>query len=104
MNQYKLTIRFALIVMVLNLLISRFWYRINTEEIVEAFSRPGLDYLEFPAQRYFMNFGPWQSHEMYYLFMALLLVSLFFLRLLLSRDGVLNKYNPLRAGRVDGTD
>jgi hypothetical protein len=96
MNKHNPTLSFALIVMFLNLLISRFWYRINTEDIVEAFSKPGLDYLQFPAQRYFMNFGPWQSHEMYYLFMALLIACFFFLRLLMLKDGVPKRYNALR--------
>ena len=41
------------------------WLPINTPDIGLAFDKPVPTYLEFPAQRYFMFFGPWQSHQVY---------------------------------------
>lgn len=47
------------------LVTSFFWLHINIVGIQEAFERPIPTYIEFPAQRYYMFFGPWQSHYVY---------------------------------------
>ncbi len=44
------------------------------QEALESLSMD--NYLQFPAQRYFMFMGPWQSHRVYLAGMALLLVCL----------------------------
>ncbi len=42
------------------------WWPINVSGIAEAFQTYEVDvYMQFPAQRYFMFQGPWQSHEVY---------------------------------------
>ena len=61
---------------VFSLALSRFWF---------PFNAPGMEkemiigdnisnFLEFPAQRYFMSSGHWQSHDMYYLFMTITII------------------------------
>lgn len=47
------------------LLTSFFWFNINTPDIAEAFNKSYSTYTQFPAQRYYMFFGPWQSHIVY---------------------------------------
>ena len=48
------------------LMVSFCWWPINVDGIAEAFQTYEVDvYMEFPAQRYFMFQGPWQSHEVY---------------------------------------
>lgn len=50
---------------------SRFWYRINVPGIAKAFEWENHEqYVDFPAQRYFMSMGHWQSHEMYAVWMV----------------------------------
>lgn len=55
-----------IVVIVFSLATSFFWFPINTPDIVAAFDRPYYTYIEYPAQRYYMFFGPWQSHMVYY--------------------------------------
>jgi hypothetical protein len=47
-----------------SLVVSRVWFSINQGVIEDA------PVLEFPAQFYFMNFGPWMSNRSYWVFMA----------------------------------
>jgi hypothetical protein len=60
----------------LQLIISKFWYPFNAPGIEESFDK--RDFLNFPAQRYYMNQGPWQSFDMYLLFGAIFLLVLVF--------------------------
>lgn len=47
------------------LLTSFFWFNINTPDINDAFEQPIATYVNFPAQRFFMFHGLWQSHSVY---------------------------------------
>ena len=61
----------------LQLALSCFWLQINTDGIAQAFADDSIaGSMNFPAQRYFMFFGPWQSHQMYLLFLTVELVIL----------------------------
>jgi hypothetical protein len=61
----------------INLLLSKAWYNINVPGIAEAFENKDVSvYLQFPAQRYFQHFGPWQSPQMYLLYGTLFLLGL----------------------------
>ena len=54
---------------------SRFWFHINVPNMDKYLSWDNYwHYTEFPAQRYFMSQGHWQSHDMYYVLTALTLV------------------------------
>lgn len=47
--------------------LSFFWFNINVQGIQEAFEVCTTEeYMKFPAQRYYMFQGPWQSHEVYF--------------------------------------
>ncbi len=56
-----------LIIFIFNLILSKFWYIINTTEFYGRFT-------EFPWQNYFMNHGPWMSSEMYFLYLSLFIL------------------------------
>lgn len=54
---------------------SRFWYRINVPNMKYYFDWENYEhYLDFPAQRYFMSQGHWQSHEMYAVWMVVTII------------------------------
>ena len=60
----------------LSLVLSRFWFIINTPDIGEAFlHEENRNYINFPAQRYFMNMAHWQDHWVYWLFGILMVLS-----------------------------
>ncbi len=66
-NRMKLRHSVVLAVVIIQLIVSFFWFHINVPGINEAFETMSFDvYMEFPAQRYYMFQGPWQSHEVYY--------------------------------------
>ena len=79
-KRYDLVQKDIYIILAGNLLLSKFWYSINVPGILEAFESPDTaTYMQFPAQRYFQHFGPWQNPYMYLLYgllfcLALLLV------------------------------
>lgn len=57
---------------VFSLFQARWWFPINVADMEKYLSWDNYwHYMEFPAQRYFLNFGHWQSHEMYCVFIAL---------------------------------
>lgn len=67
---------FAYAVAVGSLLLSRFYYTINVEGIQQAFESMDMSvYKTFPAQRYFMNLGPWQSGATYLIASAIALLT-----------------------------
>lgn len=46
---------------------SRFWFKINVPNMEKYLGYENFEnYTRFPAQRYFLSQGHWQSHEMYY--------------------------------------
>ena len=57
------------------LAISRFWYHINVPGIEKAFEWENYEhYVDFPAQRYFMSQGHWQSHALYAVWIAITII------------------------------
>lgn len=63
---------------VCSLFMSAFWLTINADGMQQALSSYSMDqYLRFPAQRYFMFYGPWQSHQVYVVGLFALFVVLF---------------------------
>ena len=58
-----------------SLIHSRFWYPINVPNMEYYFSWENYEhFVDFPAQRYYMNFGHWQSHEMYAVWMVVTII------------------------------
>jgi len=71
-NKFEIKKWVAYTYCIASLILSRFWFQINTNGIEQAFLNPGEEgYISFPAQRYFMNFAHWQSHEIYLLFLII---------------------------------
>ena len=69
-----------ILIMILQLVSSAFFYTINTAGITEAFATYDIDtYLQMPSQRYYMFQGPWQSHDIYLQFLWIEAVLLFML-------------------------
>ena len=58
-----------------SIIISRFWFTINTPDIEQEFIAE--NFLEFPAQRYFMNSGSWQNWTTYSIFMTTTVICAF---------------------------
>ncbi|QHT69353.1 hypothetical protein GXP67_23285 [Rhodocytophaga rosea] len=58
LEKYTFPRLFLIAIVIFSLLVSKFWYRINTETF-------GGDFLDFPYQQYFMSQGPWMSDTMY---------------------------------------
>ena len=76
-KRYHLIQKDIYIILGINLLLSKFWYSINVPGILEAFETYDTAvYLQFPAQRYFQHFGPWQNPWMYLLYGVLFILSL----------------------------
>jgi hypothetical protein len=71
-----ITIKFAVVFLLLSLFFSRFWFKINVKGIETAFAFVNNDnYSRFPAQRYFMSQGPWMSYSIYLIFLGIFFVS-----------------------------
>lgn len=88
----KISLNFSIVFSFLSLALSRFWYKINVPGIEKAFIDPFENrigsYQDFPAQRYFMAQGPWMSHEMYYIFLGIFVISLSVFILYFKHDRV----------------
>ena len=55
--------------------LSRFWYHINVPNMEKYLAWDMSDeYISFPAQRFFMSQGHWQSHEMYAVWMTITII------------------------------
>jgi len=67
----------------LQLALSHFYYPINVSGIEKAFENG--DFFTFPAQRYFMNFGPWMNTESYLFWLATSILAAFFTIAILKR-------------------
>jgi len=66
-KQFKVTWCFTYTMVVMSLVLSKFWFQINVPSMNVG------TFLEFPQQRYFLNFGPWMSNEMYYVHLVAVL-------------------------------
>ena len=65
----------APVYMVASIILSHVWFPINVEGMEDAFEEETFANLSsFPAQRWFMCSGHWQSHEMYALFMTITII------------------------------
>lgn len=71
--------------LVVQLLVSKFWYPINTPEIYTARRTFETDLLEFPWQNWFMNSGYLVSETMYYVHFAIFVFVLAYFYLLKRR-------------------
>lgn len=82
-NERKLLSNFKIyLVFFVSLILSRFYINLNHTPNMWKLMEDPNEFLKFPVQRYFMNFGPWISYEMYYLqaiIFVLILVIAFFL-------------------------
>lgn len=73
------------------LVLSRFWYRINVPNMDKYLSWDNYwHYTDFPAQRYFMSQGHWQSHEMYAVWMVVTIVVVVILYMGIYKKNALN--------------
>ncbi|MCL1943293.1 MAG: hypothetical protein FWF54_07095 [Candidatus Azobacteroides sp.] len=68
--QFKKWVPVAYII--IQIILSKCWLRINVDGIVEGFAK--FDYLNFPSQRFFMEYGNFQNNEMYGIFFALMII------------------------------
>lgn len=59
--------------LVLSLIYSKVWYRFNTGPQLDDGTMNSL--LNFPLQHYFMNSGPWMSHQMYLVQGGIILIT-----------------------------
>lgn len=70
LDKTSLKIYDIILILILQLAFSAFYYTINTAGITEAFATYDIDtYLQMPSQRYYMFQGPWQSHDIYLQFL-----------------------------------
>ena len=58
-----------------SLIFSHFWFPFNVPNMEKYLAWENYaNYTKFPAQRYFLNHGHWQSHEMYYVLTILTII------------------------------
>ncbi len=67
-KNFKNWVPFAFVV--ISLILSFFWWKINVPGIEESFVARIDNYRAFPAQRYFMFMGPWQCRMVYMITLA----------------------------------
>lgn len=67
-KSFKNWVPFAFVV--ISLILSFFWWKINVPGIMESFIARIDNYRAFPAQRYFMFMGPWQCRMVYMITLA----------------------------------
>jgi hypothetical protein len=80
-QKYTFPPLFYIVIGLMALALSKFWYRINREPFTG-------DILDFPYQYYFMSQGPWMSDNMYYLQSSIMLVFCLLLYILFLRKSV----------------
>ena len=83
MNQFNFRRWVAPVIVVVQLILSHFWYRINTPEIMATtITEDDATYIQYPLQRMFQFSGPWQAPENYYkwiiIFVLVFIVTYFF--------------------------
>jgi hypothetical protein len=97
LRKYDIQWTSLLVLAGVNLLLSKCWYTINAPGIAEAFSTYNTDiYLNFPAQRYFQHFGPWQHLDMYLIYLGGLVAALLLIK---SYDSLRIKSHFLQAAK-----
>lgn len=83
LDRYSLRARDVALWSVLCLVYSKVWYVMNTAPQIDDNTMAVL--LRFPLQHYFMNSGPWMSHQMYLVQASAVLVTAVLLYLLIQR-------------------
>lgn len=79
LNRRGISWKFTYFFVIISLIISRFWVVINyvtwpsSTVIAKGFSKGIL--LKFPMQMLFMNSGPWLSDSMYWIFLAVVILT-----------------------------
>ena len=77
---------------IFSLILSRFWFKINVPGMAEYFKYENYThYTDFPAQRYFMTSGHWQSHSMYYVCILLTIIVIAVLYMGIRNKWFINK-------------
>jgi hypothetical protein len=72
--QQVITKKQLIVFIILQLIYSKFWYPMN-----QGYPSQWVIPQKFPAQSFFMNAGPWMSHQMYIINSILLLLVIFIL-------------------------
>lgn len=75
---------------------SKVWYVFNTAPQIYDGTMASL--LRFPLQHYFMNTGPWMSHEMYLVQGGVVLATAILLYILLRRNWLVLRWREARGG------
>jgi hypothetical protein len=83
LNKNNISWYFVFAITGLCLILSRFWLKINVAPLTY---KPG----EFPDQLLFMHAGPWLSHQMYWVFLAVVLITLIAISSLLKLNNMEN--------------
>lgn len=78
----------AFMIPIICLILSFFWFHINVPGIEDAFNEHYSNYWKFPAQRYYMFHGPWQSHLVYFITITAE-IAIIFAIWLLYKKGIL---------------
>lgn len=90
-NERKLLNNFKIyLVFLLSLILSRFYINLNHTPNMWKLMEDPNEFLKFPVQRYFMNFGPWVSYDMYYL-QSIIFVLFFVIAFFLFRKNIYPK-------------
>jgi hypothetical protein len=84
LNSIPFSKKALLILVGLQLLLSHFYYPINTPLLLEAMNQER--FFTFPAQRYFMNFGPWLNSLTYSFWALVSIVSFVLVRWILKKQ------------------
>lgn len=84
LSSKRITQRNLWILVILQLSLSHFFYPINEQGTAAAFNAMQLD--TFPAQRYFMNFGPWLNHKAYLFWGTISIFSFIMLSFLIKNE------------------
>lgn len=74
-DKLKISGKIVCFVVLWQLVASFFWFPINVSGITHDFETYQVDvYMNWPSQRYYMFQGPWQSHEVYWVTLAVEIV------------------------------
>ena len=76
-------------IIIVQLILSHFWYHINTPELLAAtITEDDATYIQYPLQRMFEFSGPWQSPENYYKWISIFAI-IFIITFILHRKKLL---------------
>lgn len=88
-NSRQIRHKFVYLVVLCQLGLSFFWFKITVPGIEEAFDTYSVStYLQWPSQRYYMFQGPWQSHSVYIITLAVEIIAVMALWLCNKRKNI----------------